>query len=156
MEMPSADRARVELQRAVTRTHQLLLRSPLGPWLDLLPGPHYLVLETRGRRSGRLRRTPLSFTKDGDAYVVIASNGGAPKHPDWSLNLLAHPEAEVTVAGATTPVRAETATGSERGVVVWRLCGLPGPHTACDPRRASRARARGLARLSPARQCAST
>ncbi len=119
MEMPSADRARVELQRAVTRTHQLLLRSPLGPWLDLLPGPHYLVLETRGRRSGQLRRTPLSFTKDGDAFVVIASNGGAPKHPDWYRNLLAHPEAEVTVAGATTPVLAETASGSERERL-WR------------------------------------
>ena len=48
-----------------------------------------LLLTTRGRRSGRLRRTPLIYGRDGDAYVVVASYGGTPDHPDWYLNLTA-------------------------------------------------------------------
>jgi deazaflavin-dependent oxidoreductase (nitroreductase family) len=119
MDIPSADRALVELQKLATRMHRALLQSPLAPWLALLPGGRFLVLETVGRTSGQPRRTPLSYTTDGDAFVVIASNGGAPKHPDWYLNLEAHHDALVDVAGTRTAVRAETVTGPDRDRL-WR------------------------------------
>jgi F420H(2)-dependent quinone reductase len=119
MEVPSPGRLMVELQKAVTRGHRLLLQSPLGPYLSRTPMGRFLVLHTTGRRSGEPRQTPLSYTKDGDAYVVIASDGGSPRQPDWYLNLEDHPEAEVEVGGRRRPVQAETVSGDERERL-WR------------------------------------
>lgn len=73
-----------------------------------------LVLTTTGAKSGLPRVSPLVYSTDGDRYVVIASKGGEPTHPDWYYNLLAHPEATIEVGGETIPVRAEIATGVER------------------------------------------
>ena len=114
MDIPSADKARVELQKAATTVHRMLLESPIGPWLDMLPGGRFLVLETTGRKSGQPRKTPLAYTRDGDAFVVIASNGGALRHPDWYQNLQARPDASVHVTGTTSRVRAETVSGADR------------------------------------------
>ena len=119
MDLPSPARLMVELQKATTRGHRLLLQSPLGPLLSRTPMGRYLVLHTTGRRSGEPRQTPLSYTKDGDAYVVIASDGGSPHHPDWYLNLQHDPEAEVDVGGNRSRVHAETVTGDERDEL-WR------------------------------------
>jgi deazaflavin-dependent oxidoreductase (nitroreductase family) len=114
MEVPSPARMRVELQKAGTRAHRLLLQSPVGPLISNLAGNRMLVLHTVGRRSGQPRQTPLSYTKDGDTYVVIASDGGSPRHPDWYANLQAHPDADVERNGRKTAVKAETVTGTER------------------------------------------
>jgi deazaflavin-dependent oxidoreductase (nitroreductase family) len=119
MDIPSADKARVEFQKAATAMHRMLLESPVGPWLAMLPGGRFLVLETTGRKSGQPRKTPLSYTRDGDAFVVIASNGGATRDPDWYRNLQARPDASVHVAGTTTAVRAETVSGADRERL-WR------------------------------------
>ena len=119
MDLPSPAQFMVELQKAATRGHRLLLQSPLGGVLSTTPMGRFLVLHTTGRRSGKRRQTPLSYTNDGDAYVVIASDGGSPHDPDWYLNLLNHPDAEVDVAGRRRPVRAETVAGAERDRL-WR------------------------------------
>ena len=58
-------------------------------------GDHLLLLTTKGAKSGTEHTTPLAFHLDGDHLVVIASKGGAPRHPDWYFNLLAHPDVEV-------------------------------------------------------------
>ena len=50
-----------------------------------------LLLTTIGARSARPRTTPLAYHRDGSRYFVIASNGGAPPHPDWFRNLRSHP-----------------------------------------------------------------
>jgi deazaflavin-dependent oxidoreductase (nitroreductase family) len=50
-----------------------------------------LLLTTRGRRSGQLRRTALIYGRDGERYLVVASKGGAATHPLWYLNLFARP-----------------------------------------------------------------
>ncbi|KKJ97112.1 nitroreductase family deazaflavin-dependent oxidoreductase [Micromonospora sp. HK10] len=83
------------------------------------PGVFTLLLTTRGRRSGKLRRTALIYGRDGDAYLVVASQGGAPRHPAWYLNLLADPLAEVQVGAETFTVRARTATAEEKPRM-WR------------------------------------
>ena len=113
MDVPSPARVLVEVQKAVTRLHAKFIQSPLGS-LPAPPGARFLVLHTTGRRSGEARQTPLSFTKDGDSYVVIASNGGAPRHPDWYLNLEANPEVAIELRGRRERVRAATVTGSDR------------------------------------------
>ena len=119
MDLPSAARLMVELQKVVTGGHRLLLQSPLGPMLSSTPMGRFLILHTTGRRSGQPRQTPLSFTRDGDAYVVIASDGGARRDPDWYLNLQDRPEVEIEVGGRRRPARAETVTGDDRERL-WR------------------------------------
>jgi deazaflavin-dependent oxidoreductase (nitroreductase family) len=73
-----------------------------------------LLLTTTGRKSGKSRTQPLLYTRDGEAYAVIASKGGAPAHPFWYLNLQANPLAEITVGSETLEVRARDADGDER------------------------------------------
>ncbi|MFI7488209.1 nitroreductase family deazaflavin-dependent oxidoreductase [Micromonospora echinaurantiaca] len=73
-----------------------------------------LLLTTRGRRSGTLRRTALIYGRDGDRYLLVASNGGAARHPNWYLNLCADPEVRVQVGAEKFEGRARTATGEER------------------------------------------
>ncbi len=119
MDIPSPARIMVELQKGVTRGHRLLLQSPLAPLVSTTPWGRFLILHTTGRRSGQPRRTPLSYTRDGDAYVIIASDGGSPRDPDWYLNLQADPVADVEVGGRRAPVRAETVSGEERDRL-WR------------------------------------
>jgi deazaflavin-dependent oxidoreductase (nitroreductase family) len=83
-------------------------------------GATCLVLRTVGRKSGEQRKFPLIFGEHGDDLVLIASKGGAPEHPGWYLNLLAHPDVEVQVKGDVIPVRARTAEGEERSEL-WNL-----------------------------------
>jgi deazaflavin-dependent oxidoreductase (nitroreductase family) len=79
-----------------------------------------LILTTVGRRSGRERSTPLIFGEDGDAHVVVASKGGAARHPDWYLNLVEHPKVQVQVKGDHFEAVARTAEPPERDRL-WRL-----------------------------------
>ena len=81
MDIPSPGRIMVELQKAATGVHRLLLQSPLGPLVSTTPFGRFLILHTTGRRSGQPRRTPLSYTRDGATYIVIASDGGSPAIP---------------------------------------------------------------------------
>jgi len=73
-----------------------------------------LLLTTTGRKSGEKFIFPLFYGTDRDKYFVVASKGGAPKHPGWYRNLLANPEVEVQVGTKKLKARARTATGEER------------------------------------------
>lgn len=73
-----------------------------------------LMLTTTGRRSGRRHTTPVLYVRDGNAFVVVGSNWGQAHHPAWSHNLLAHPDAVVTLGGKDYPVRAQLTEGAER------------------------------------------
>ncbi len=84
--------------------------KPGGRW----EGRHLLLLTTTGARSGLPRTTPMMYIPDGDRLLVIASNIGAPAHPDWYRNLVAHPEVTVEVGSETFEATAVVAEGSER------------------------------------------
>jgi deazaflavin-dependent oxidoreductase (nitroreductase family) len=56
-----------------------------------------LVLHTVGRKSGETKKFPLIYGRDGNNYLVVASKGGAPDHPGWYKNLLAHPDVRIQV-----------------------------------------------------------
>ncbi|MEU8438260.1 nitroreductase/quinone reductase family protein [Streptomyces sp. NPDC029216] len=81
------------------------------------PGIQDLLLTTRGRRSGLLRRTALAYIKDDGAtpttYVLTASNAGSDRHPAWYLNLAADPAVTVQVGAETFPAHARRATPAE-------------------------------------------
>ncbi|MFD1149702.1 nitroreductase family deazaflavin-dependent oxidoreductase [Saccharothrix hoggarensis] len=84
------------------------------------PGVFTLLLTTTGRKSGRPRRTALIYQPRGDAYVVVASHGGAPEHPAWYRNLAVNNTAEVQVGADVFTAKARTATGDERAEL-WEL-----------------------------------
>ena len=77
-------------------------------------GVPILLLTTTGRVSGMPRTTPLIHGRDGDDYLVVASMGGAPQHPNWYRNLLARPLAQIQVRGEHMNVTARSATDSEK------------------------------------------
>lgn len=83
-------------------------------------GVNTLLLTTRGHKSGKLRRTPLIYGKDGNNYVIVASKGGHPQHPAWYLNLSENPEAHLQVADQKFTAHARTATGEERARL-WKI-----------------------------------
>jgi deazaflavin-dependent oxidoreductase (nitroreductase family) len=73
-----------------------------------------LLLTTTGHKTGLARTTPLIFARDGEDYLVVASMGGAPRHPFWYVNLTANPEAEIQVRGEHRTVTASTASAQEK------------------------------------------
>ena len=106
--------------RAAIRTaaplHRWLYRATGGRlgnnWAnDRMP---VLLLTTTGRRTGQARTWPVGHIRDGDAYVVIASNGGLSRHPAWYLNLTAQPRAMVEMGATRVEVLADVAQGAER------------------------------------------
>ena len=77
-------------------------------------GTQILILRTKGRKSGELRKAPLIFGRDGANYLIVASKGGAPEHPGWYKNISAQPDIEIQVKGDVIPVRARTASAEEK------------------------------------------
>lgn len=94
--------------------HQWLYEHTDGRIGASLGGRPMLLLRTVGRRTGQPRTAALLYVRDGDAYVVIASKGGAPQHPGWFHNLTARPDVEIQVGRERIPVRARVAEGEER------------------------------------------
>jgi deazaflavin-dependent oxidoreductase (nitroreductase family) len=82
------------------------------------------LLEHRGRKTGKLRTTPLVYLEDGERIIVVASQAGRPEHPMWYLNLLADPEVTVQTGNRRRPMRARVAEPDERAVLWPRLVGL--------------------------------
>ena len=77
-------------------------------------GAQCVILTTVGRKTGSLRRTPLIRIWDGRRYLLVASMGGAPRHPSWYLNLVAHPDVTIQDRGELHRLRARTATVEEK------------------------------------------
>lgn len=83
-----------------------------------------LLLDHVGRKSGTRFTTPLLYLRDGADLVVVASQGGLPKNPQWYANLLATPDTVVHLPGESRAVRARTAGPEERAALWPRLVDL--------------------------------
>jgi len=102
--------------------------SPWGPVADqvkryeesdgtegnALEGQPCIILWTRGRHSGKVRKSPLMRVTDGERYAVVASLGGAPKHPVWYLNLVGDPHVSLQDGANLRDYTARVAEGDER------------------------------------------
>ncbi|MFN8487723.1 MAG: nitroreductase family deazaflavin-dependent oxidoreductase [Caldilineaceae bacterium] len=73
-----------------------------------------LLLTTRGRKSGKLRRTALIYGQAEGNYLLVASNGGSDHHPLWYLNLSENPEVELQVGAEKFAAHAHTANTEEK------------------------------------------
>ena len=98
----------------VSRLHVALYGATGGRLGGRVAGASVLLLTTTGRRSGKRRTTPLLYVQDAGRYVVVASVGGAPKHPAWYLNLRDNPAATIQVGARSIDVSATTASTEER------------------------------------------
>ncbi|SEJ17515.1 nitroreductase family deazaflavin-dependent oxidoreductase [Demequina mangrovi] len=81
---------------------------------DWRRGTTVLLLTTIGRKSGEARTSPLIYREWGDAYLVVASKGGADAPPAWFLNLAANPDVTVQIRAERFAARARTATAEEK------------------------------------------
>jgi deazaflavin-dependent oxidoreductase (nitroreductase family) len=107
-------------QRAAGRVHARLYRLSGGRFLPRwFSGAPVMVLETVGRRSGRLRRTPVLYLRDGEALVVLAANAGSSRVPAWWLNLRQAGEGAVVVGRRRSRVTPRELAGAERERL-WR------------------------------------
>jgi deazaflavin-dependent oxidoreductase (nitroreductase family) len=99
--LPPIERALARVTRGRVQLSALLVPS--------------LVLHTVGARSGAPREVPLMYTPDGKGRAIVAgTNFAGARHPAWTANLLAHPDAEITVRGRRMPVRASLIPDDER------------------------------------------
>jgi deazaflavin-dependent oxidoreductase (nitroreductase family) len=86
-------------------------------WLKGLP---VCLVTSTGRKSGLARTTPLLRLRDGRDVIVVASQGGMPKHPDWYFNILANPEVRIEDHGDNFDATARVANTEERARL-WPL-----------------------------------
>jgi deazaflavin-dependent oxidoreductase (nitroreductase family) len=96
-----------------TSVNAFLFRITGGRLGNRMGGQSVLLLNTVGRKSGQPRTTPLSYYRDGGAYLVVASNWGKEAHSAWYYNLLDHPQTTIQVGAAVIPVEARPAEGKE-------------------------------------------
>ncbi|MDG2428206.1 MAG: nitroreductase family deazaflavin-dependent oxidoreductase [Acidimicrobiales bacterium] len=110
-------------------------------------GAECVILTTLGRKSGKVRRSPLVRVHDGENYLVVASMGGAPKNPTWYLNLAANPEVTIQDRAEIHELLARTLSPEEKAeswpvaLAAWpdyaeyqRLTDRDIPLVVCEPR----------------------
>ena len=118
----------IKLMTAVNVRVYRLTRGRIGGtwrvgagWRNPVP---ICLLEHRGRRTGKLRTTPLVYLQDADRVVVVASQAGRQHHPLWFRNIEADPAVMVQIGGERRPMRARTADAEERAALWPRLVDL--------------------------------
>ncbi len=133
-----------EQPRYIQADHSLLgdehvrrYRETNGEVGHIWNGATALLLTTVGRKSGEPRTLPLIYGQDGDNYIVVASKGGSPAHPNWYLNLSANPEVEIQVKDRVMKARAHTAEGEERDRL-WKIVTTVWPNYDLYAERTSR------------------
>lgn len=109
------------LLKAVTRTHVFLHRLTGGRWFNQLGGDEVCFVTMTGAKSGRTLTIPLMYVPYQDGVLLVASQGGAPKHPVWFRNLVKHPDIEVNHRGHRMQLRARQATAEEKPSL-WPIC----------------------------------
>ena len=102
----------VELYESSGGTKGLTLRDT---------GLPVIIVTNRGCKTGAIRKTPLMRVSDGNAYVLIASQGGAPKHPLWYHNLKADPDVEIRDGTNVYSMRVSELTEGEERNRLWQI-----------------------------------
>lgn len=107
-------------QNTLVGFHRGLLRLSGGRLGSRIGKSPVLLLTTRGRHTGKVRCIPLLYVEDAGDYVLIASNGGAEKHPAWYFNLQDEPTVTVELQGKKQQVHASDVTDPEERARLWK------------------------------------
>jgi deazaflavin-dependent oxidoreductase (nitroreductase family) len=102
--------------------HQRIYERTDGRLGHRMVGVPCLLLRSTGRRTGQVRTSALVYARDGDGYVLVASNGGADQPPGWLFNVEAKPEVEIQVGRTRSAGLARTVTGDDLDYPrLWKL-----------------------------------
>jgi len=102
-----------------------------------MAGRPLMLLTTTGARTGRPRNAIVTYTRDGDRYVIAGSKSGAPTHPAWFHNLVANPVVSAEAGGKTFKARASVTEGAERERL-WNQHATERPEFQEYPKKTSR------------------
>jgi deazaflavin-dependent oxidoreductase (nitroreductase family) len=106
----------------VLRVHEKIYKATDGRVGHKMIGVPTLLLRTTGRKSGATRTNALVYALDGNDYLVVASNGGAPKNPAWLHNVRAQPDVELQVGRERRPATARVIEQSDPDYErVWKI-----------------------------------
>ncbi|MDT7708567.1 MAG: hypothetical protein QOG20_4174 [Pseudonocardiales bacterium] len=92
-----------------------------------LEGRPVVILTMTGATSGKIRKTPVMRIEHDGTYLAVASDGGAPRHPAWYYNLIAHPDVRLQDGDQVHSLRAREAFGQEKAEA-WKLAESRWPH----------------------------
>ena len=112
-----------QLSLRFLRMHDSVYRMT-GGWIGhRIPGmPSSLLLHTVGAKTGEPRTTSLTYARDGDSYLIVASNAGARRYPGWYHNLRKHPKCEINVGPKRLAVTARQVDPDDPDYPrLWRL-----------------------------------
>lgn len=121
--------------------HNAIYQKTNGRVGHRLPGmPPSLLLHTIGAKTGAPRTTALTYARDGDSYLIVASMGGAPRSPGWYHNLKAHPDVEINVGPRRFAVTARPVPADDPDYPrLWQIVNKHNAHRyAAYQRRTSR------------------
>jgi deazaflavin-dependent oxidoreductase (nitroreductase family) len=104
-----------------TRINVIVYRLSSGRWMNKLAGMPILLVEMTGVKSGRKRTIPLMTVPHENGFLLVASQGGAPQHPVWYHNLMAHPNVNITSNGETRAMTARRVSDEEKAAL-WPTC----------------------------------
>lgn len=124
--------------KLVSWLHNTIFRLTGGRIGSNLFGVPVLLLTVRGRRSGRRLTFPLCYIEDGGDWIIVASKGGDPKHPDWYLNLVANPKVRIELRGRSVAVLAETVSAEEKARLWPRVVAVYPPYESYQKRAGTR------------------
>jgi deazaflavin-dependent oxidoreductase (nitroreductase family) len=102
--------------------------------LSTVPGQPVGLVSMTGAKSGLPRQTPLVCTPDGDNWILVASNGGGTKNPDWFYNLKAYPNVTLTIQGTQGAFVARQVFDQERAVCWQKATALYAGYNAYSAR----------------------
>ncbi len=105
-------RDQVDLYESSGGTDGLTLRNT---------GLPVIIVTNRGRKTGAIRKTPVMRVADGSNYILVASQGGAPKHPQWYFNLKANPEVEIRDKTEVFQMRVREVTDAAERERLWKI-----------------------------------
>ncbi len=112
-----------QLGLRILALHDMIYQKT-GGWIGhRVPGaPPSLLLHTVGAKSGQPRTTSLTYARDGDSYLIVASNAGAERYPGWYHNLRKHPDCEINIGPKRFAVTAQRITPDDADYQrLWQL-----------------------------------
>ena len=103
-----------------SRFHAFVFEISKGKFMNNLLGQKMMLISTIGRKSGKIRKTPLLYIKHKEYIYCAGSYAGSDKHPDWCLNLIKTPNIEIFADRKRRQVKSEFLSGKEREHI-WKL-----------------------------------
>jgi deazaflavin-dependent oxidoreductase (nitroreductase family) len=113
MTLKDVEKQAIDSPQPLARQHIDQYLASEGREVDHPLADRLILLYTKGKLSGKIRRVPIAHLPDGDDLIVIASKGGAPQHPSWFFNLKADPQVWVRYKASFFEARAEILQGEE-------------------------------------------